>query len=110
MNYFLTQYFVNKIKRNRMKEMYNKETLDRVSKINGKQYDEKMIDRIADEMTMMREKYMVSQDNERSDERNVDAAIDRIMETLERINTKLDKLNDVLANTKSKAVVPRVYK
>jgi hypothetical protein len=79
-----------------MKEMYDKETLDGVSKINGKQYDEKMIDRIADEM-MMREKYIVSQYNER----NADMAIDRIMETLERINTKLDKLNDVLANTKS---------
>jgi hypothetical protein len=46
---------------------------------------------------MMREKYIVSQYNER----NADMAIDRIMETLERINTKLDKLNDVLANTKS---------
>jgi hypothetical protein len=79
-----------------MKEMYDKETLDGVSKINGKQYDEKMIDRIADEM-MMREKYIASQYNER----NADMAIDRIMETLERINTKLDKLNDVLANTKS---------
>ena len=88
-----------------MKEMYDKETLDGVSKINGKQYDEKMIDRIADEM-MMREKYIVSQDNER----NVDMTIDRIMETLERINTKLDKLVDVVVNTKSKAVVPRVYK
>jgi hypothetical protein len=95
MNYFLTQYFVNKIKRNKMNEMYNKETLDGVSKINGKQYDEKMIDRIVDEM-MMREKYIVSQDNER----NVDMTIDRIMETLERINTKLDKLTDALANVK----------
>ena len=95
MNYFLTQYFVNKIKRNRMKEMYNKETLGRVSKINGKQYDEKMIDRIADEM-MMSWKYIESQDNER----NVDMTIDRIMETLERINTKLDKLTDALANVK----------
>ena len=105
MNYFLTQYFVNKIKRNSMKEMYNKETLDGITKINGKQYDEKMIDRIADEM-VMREKYIVSQYNER----NADMAIDRIMETLERINTKLDKLVDVVVNTKSKAVVPRVYK
>jgi hypothetical protein len=74
-----------------MKEMYDKETLDGVSKINGKQYDEKMIDRIADEM-MMREKYITSQYNER----NADMAIDRIMETLERINTKLDKLVDVV--------------
>jgi archaellum component FlaC len=78
-----------------MKEMYDKETLDGVSKINGKRYDEKMIDRIADEM-MMREKYIESQDNER----NVDMTIDRIMETLERINTKLDKLTDALANVK----------
>ena len=82
-----------------MKEMYDKETLDGVSKINGKQYDEKMIDRIADEM-IMREKYIVSQYNERNDERNVDMTIDRIMETLERINTKLDKLTDALANVK----------
>jgi len=95
MNYFLTQYFVTKLKRNSMKEMYDKETLDGVSKINGKQYDEKMIDRIADEM-MMREKYIVSQYNER----NADMTIDRIMETLERINTKLDKLTDALANVK----------
>ena len=105
MNYFLTQYFVNKIKRNSMKEMYDKETLDGVSKINGKQYDEKMIDRIADEM-MMREKYIVSQYNER----NVDMTIDRITDTLNRIESKVDRLIDVLANTKSKAVVPRVYK
>jgi len=92
-----------------MKEMYDKETLDGVSKINGKQYDEKMIDRIADEMTR-NWKYIESQDSERNDERNVDMTIDRIMETLERINTKLDKLNDVLANTKSKTIIPRVYK
>ena len=85
MNYFLTQYFVNKIKRNRMNEV----------NINGKRYDEKMIERIADEMTM-REKYIVSQYNER----NADATIDRIMETLERINTKLDKLTDALVDTK----------
>jgi hypothetical protein len=32
------------------------------------------------------------------------------METLERINTKLDKLTDAVVNAKSKAVVPRVYK
>jgi hypothetical protein len=79
--------------------MYDKETLDGVSKINGKRYDEKMIDRIADEM-VMREKYIVSQYSERNDERNVDMTIDRIMETLERINTKLDKLTDALANVK----------
>jgi hypothetical protein len=96
MNYFLTQYFVNKIKRNRMKEV----------NINGKQYDEKMIDRIAEDMGVMKEQYIVSQDNER----NVDMTIDRIMETLERINTKLDKLTDAVVNAKSKAVVPRVYK
>jgi archaellum component FlaC len=78
-----------------MKEMYDKETLDGVSKINGKRYDEKMIDRIADEM-MMREKYIVSQYNER----NADMTIDRIMETLERINTKLDKLTDTMVNVK----------
>ena len=98
MNYFLTQCFVNKIKRNKM-AIYNNETdmnIEMYNKVN--------------EMDVVRERYMVSQDNERNDERNVDAAIDRIMETLERINTKLDKLNDVLANTKSKAVVPRVYK
>ena len=81
-----------------MKEMYNKETLDRVSKINGKQYDEKMIDRIADEMTMMREKYMVSQDNERNDKRNVDATIDRITDTLNRIESKVDRLIDAMVN------------
>jgi hypothetical protein len=95
MNYFLTQCFVNKIKRNRMKEMYNKETLDGVSKINGKRYDEKMIDRIADEM-MMREKYMVSQYNER----NADVVIDRINDTLNRIESKVDRLIDALANVK----------
>jgi hypothetical protein len=100
MNYFLTQYFVNKIKRNKMNEV----------NINGKRYDEKMIDRIAEDMGVMKEQYIVSQDNERNDERNVDMTIDRIMETLERINTKLDKLTDALANTKSKAVIPRVYK
>jgi hypothetical protein len=81
-----------------MKEMYNKETLDRVSKINGKQYDEKMIGRIADEMTMMREKYMVSQDNERNDKRNVDATIDRITDTLNRIESKVDRLIDAMVN------------
>ena len=78
-----------------MKEMYNKETLDGVSKINGKQYDEKMIDRIADEM-MMREKYIVSQYNER----NVDMTIDRITDTLNRIESKVDRLIDALANVK----------
>jgi len=83
MNYFLTQYFVNKIKRNRVNEV----------NINGKRYDEKMIDRIADEM-MMREEYMVSQHNER----NADVVIDRIMETLNRIESKVDKLVDALAN------------
>jgi hypothetical protein len=81
-----------------MKEMYDKETLDGVSKINGKQYDEKMIDRIADEMTMMREKYMVSQDNERNDKRNVDATIDRITDTLNRIESKVDRLIDAMVN------------
>ena len=105
MNYFLTQYFVTKLKRNSMKEMYDKETLDGVSKINGKQYDEKMIDRIADEM-MMREKYMVSQYNER----NADVVIDRINDTLNRIESKVDRLIDAVVNAKSKAVVPRVYK
>ena len=95
MNYFLTQCFVNKIKRNSMKEMYDKETLDRVSKINGKQYDEKMIDRIADEM-MMREKYMVSQYNER----NADMTIDRITDTLNRIESKVDRLIDAVVNVK----------
>ena len=89
MNYFLTQYFVNKIKCNRMKEMYDKETLDGITKINGKQYDEKMIDRIADEM-VMREKYMVSQYNER----NADVVIDRITDTLNRIESKVDQLID----------------
>jgi hypothetical protein len=83
MNYFLTQYFVNKIKRNRMNEV----------NINGKRYDEKMIDRIADEM-MMREKYMVSQYNER----NADMTIDRINDMLNRIESKVDKLVDVLVN------------
>ena len=96
MNYFLTQYFVNKIKRNRMKEMYDKETLDRVSKINGKQYDEKMIDRIAEEMDVMREKYMVSQYNER----NADMTIDRITDTLNRIESKVDRLIDAVVNVK----------
>jgi hypothetical protein len=86
MNYFLTQYFVNKIKRNRMNKV----------NINGKQYDEKMIDRIAEDMGVMKEQYMVSQDNKQ----NADVVIDRIMETLERINTKLDKLTDALANVK----------
>jgi hypothetical protein len=105
MNYFLTQYFVNKIKRNRMKEMYDKETLDGITKINGKQYDEKMIDRIVDEM-MMREKYIVSQYNER----NADVIIDRITDTLNRIESKVDRLIDAVVNAKSKAVVPRVYK
>lgn len=85
MNYFLTQYFVNKIKRNNMNEV----------NINGKRYDEKMIDRIADEM-MMREKYIVSQYNER----NADMAIDRIMETLNRIESKVDRLIDALVDVK----------
>ena len=96
MNYFLTQCFVNKIKRNSMKEMYDKETLDRVSKINGKQYDEKMIDRIAEEMDVVRERYMVSQYNER----NVDAAIDRITDMLNRIESKVDRLIDAVVNVK----------
>jgi radical SAM superfamily enzyme len=95
MNYFLTQYFVNKIKRNSMKEMYDKETLDGVSKINGKQYDEKMIDRIADEM-MMREKYMVSQHNEKV----VDEWSKRINDTLNRIESKVDRLIDAVVNVK----------
>jgi len=84
MNYFLTQYFVNKIKRNKMNEV----------NINGKRYDEKMIDRIADEMEIVREEYMVSQHNER----NTDVTISRIMETLNRIESKVDKLVDALAN------------
>ena len=82
MNYFLTQYFVNKIKRNRMNEV----------NINGKRYDEKMIDRIAEDMGVMKEQYIVSQDNERNDERNVDMVNKRIIETLERIENKLDRL------------------
>ena len=108
MNYFLTQYFVNKIKRNRMaiynnetdpnvemcNKMYDKETLDGITKINGKQYDEKMIDRIA--RMMMREKYIASQYNER----NADMAIDRIMEMLNRIESKVDRLIDVLVDVK----------
>jgi len=85
MNYFLTQYFVNKIKRNRMNEV----------NINGKRYDEKMIDRIADEM-VMREKYMVSQYNER----NADVVIDRITDTLNRIESKVDQLIDALVDVK----------
>ena len=85
MNYFLTQYFVNKIKRNRMNEV----------NINGKQYDEKMIDRIADEMTM-REQYMVSQDNKQ----NADVVIDRITDTLNRIESKVDQLIDALVDVK----------
>ena len=68
--------------------------------IYGKRNDEKMIDRIAEDMGMMKEQYIVSQYNERNDERNVDMTIDRIMETLERINTKLDKLTDTLVDTK----------
>ena len=96
MNYFLTQYFVNKIKRNRMKEMYNKETLDGVTKINGKQYNKEMIDRIAEEMDVVRERYMVSQYNER----NVDATIDRITDTLNRIESKVDRLIDAVVNVK----------
>jgi hypothetical protein len=86
MNYFLTQYFVNKIKRNRMKEV----------NINGKRYDEMMIDRIAEDMGVMKEQYIVSQDNER----NVDATIDRIMETLNRIESKVDRLIDAMVNVK----------
>jgi hypothetical protein len=76
-----------------MKEMYDKETLDGITKINGKRYDEKMIDRIADEM-MMREKYMVSQYNER----NADVVIDRINDTLNRIESKVDRLIDAMVN------------
>jgi capsule polysaccharide export protein KpsE/RkpR len=95
MNYFLTQYFVNKIKRNKMNEV----------NINGKRYDEKMVDKIADEM-VMREKYMVSQHNEKA----VDEWSKRVTNTLERIESKVDKLVDALANAKSKSVVPRVYK
>ena len=86
MNYFLTQYFVNKIKRNRMKEV----------NINGKRYYEMMIDRIAEDMGVMKEQYIVSQDNER----NVDATIDRIMETLNRIESKVDRLIDAMVNVK----------
>ena len=86
MNYFLTQYFVNKIKRNRMKEV----------NINGKRYDEKMVDRIAEDMGVMKEQYIVSQDNER----NVDMTIDRIMETLNRIESKVDRLIDAMVNVK----------
>ena len=78
-----------------MKEMYDKETLDGVSKINGKQYDKKMIDRIADEM-VMREKYMISQYNER----NADVVIDRITDTLNRIESKVDRLIDALVDVK----------
>ena len=106
MNYFLTQYFVNKIKRNRMAiynnetdmnvEMYDKETLDGVTKINGKQYNKEMIDRIAEEMDVVREKYMVSQDNER----NADMTIDRITDTLNRIESKVDRLIDAVVNVK----------
>ena len=98
MNYFLTQCFVNKIKRNKM-AIYNNETdmnIEMYNKVN--------------EMDVVREKYMISQDNERNDEQNVDAAIDRITDTLNRIESKVDRLIDVLANTKPKAVVPRVYK
>jgi ribosomal protein L13 len=87
MNYFLTQYFVNKIKRNRMNEV----------NINGKRYDEKMIDRITEDMGVMKEQYMVSQDNER----NADVVIDRITDMLNRIESKVDQLIDTLANTKS---------
>jgi hypothetical protein len=86
MNYFLTQYFVNKIKRNRMNKV----------NINGKRYDEKMIDRIAEDMGVMKEQYIVSQDNER----NVDMTIDRITDTLNRIESKVDKLVDALVNVK----------
>ena len=88
MNYFLTQCFVNKIKRNKM-AIYNNET-----DMNVEMYNK------VNEMDVVRERYMVSQDNERNDERNVDAAIDRIMETLNRINTKLDKLTDAMVNVK----------
>ena len=86
MNYFLTQYFVNKIKRNRMNKV----------NINGKQYDEKMIDRIADEMGVMKEQYMISQYNER----NADKTIDRITDTLNRIESKVDQLIDALVDVK----------
>ena len=86
MNYFLTQYFVNKIKRNRMNEV----------NINGKRYDEKMIDRIAEDMGVMKEQYIVSQDNER----NADMTIDRITDTLNRIESKVDKLVDAVVNVK----------
>jgi hypothetical protein len=86
MNYFLTQYFVNKIKRNRMNEV----------NINGKRYDEKMIDRIAEDIGVMKEQYMVSQDNKQ----NADIVIDRITDTLNRIESKVDQLIDAVVNVK----------
>lgn len=88
MNYFLTQYFVNKIKRNRM-AIYNNET-----DMNVEMYNK------GNEMDVVRERYIVSQDNERSDERNVDAAIDRITDTLNRIESKVDRLIDAVVNVK----------
>ena len=64
--------------------------------INGKRYDEKMIDRIAEDMGVMKEQYMVSQDNER----NTDVAIDRINDMLNRIESKVDRLIDAMVNVK----------
>lgn len=84
MNYFLIQYFVNKIKRNKM-AIYNNET-----DMNVEMYDK------VNEMDVVREKYMVSQDNER----NADMTIDRITDRLNRIESKVDRLIDTMVNVK----------
>ena len=47
-------------------------------------------------MDVVRERYMVSQYNER----NVDAAIDRITDMLNRIESKVDRLIDAVVNVK----------
>lgn len=94
---------------------YDKEMVSRVSKINGKQYNEEMIDKVVDKISedtgvmkeiydkVMMEKtgmteaeYEEYQQKQFHMERNADVAINRINDTLDRINTKLDMLVDAL--------------
>ena len=73
-----------------------------------KSFINKTYDKVMMEKTGMTEaEYEEYQQKQFHMERNADVAINRINDTLDRMNIKLDKLVDVLVNAKSKTVVPR---
>ena len=82
---------------------YDKEMVSEDRDVMKEIYDKVMMEKTG----MTEAEYEEYQQKQFHMERNADVAINRINDTLDRMNIKLDKLVDVLVNAKSKTVVPR---